>query len=73
MSDAGRRPDRASPLFPRGGGEGALLGVMAIMSFLACVVAGPLCDPSAIARVALPAVGLAAALGLFAQLSARKV
>lgn len=37
MSDTARRPDRTSPLFPRGGGEGALLGVMAIMSFLACV------------------------------------
>jgi cell division transport system permease protein len=31
------RPARPSPLFPRGGGEGALLGVMAIMSFLACL------------------------------------
>jgi cell division transport system permease protein len=31
------RPARPSPLFPSGGGESALLGVMAIMSFLACV------------------------------------
>lgn len=31
------RPLRPSPLFPRGGGESALIGVMAIMSFLACV------------------------------------
>ena len=32
------RPARATPLFPRGGGgEGALFGVMAIMSFLACL------------------------------------
>lgn len=33
------RPQRTTPLFPRGGGgEGALFGVMAIMSFLACLV-----------------------------------
>jgi cell division transport system permease protein len=32
------RPARTTPLFPRGGGgEGALFGVMAIMSFLACL------------------------------------
>ncbi|MBL9009922.1 MAG: ABC transporter permease [Alphaproteobacteria bacterium] len=32
------RPARPTPLFPRrGGGEGALFGVMAIMSFLACL------------------------------------
>lgn len=32
------RPPRPTPLFPRGGGgEGALFGVMAIMSFLACL------------------------------------
>lgn len=32
------RPKRPTPLFPRGGGgEGALFGVMAIMSFLACL------------------------------------
>lgn len=32
------RPSRPTPLFPRrGGGEGALFGVMAIMSFLACL------------------------------------
>ena len=35
------RPARPSPLFPRGGGgEGALFGVMAIMSFLACLTLG---------------------------------
>lgn len=32
------RPARTTPLFPRrGGGEGALFGVMTIMSFLACL------------------------------------
>lgn len=32
------RPKKPTPLFPRGGGgEGALFGVMAIMSFLACL------------------------------------
>lgn len=50
-----------------GGGEA---GVSLV--FFACVVAGPLCDPSAIATVALPAVGLTAVLGLLAQPGARK-
>ena len=35
------RPQKTSPLFPRGGGgEGAMFGVMAIMSFLACLTLG---------------------------------
>ena len=35
------RPTRPTPLFPRGGGgESALFGVMAIMSFLACLTLG---------------------------------
>ncbi len=50
-----------------GGGE---VGLSLI--FLAGVVVAPLCDPSAIARVALPAVGLAALLGLLAQLTVRR-
>ncbi|MDC0670936.1 alanine:cation symporter family protein [Nannocystis radixulma] len=46
-----------------GGGE---IGV--VLAFLVCVVAGPACDPAALLRVAVPAVGLCVVLGLTALL-----
>ena len=46
-----------------GGGE---LGVALV--FLACVVAGPACDPAALVRIAGPAVALTVVLGLTAVL-----
>ena len=52
------RPARPSPLFPRkGAGEGALFGVMAIMSFLADIISNAPIDPTKPAPEVVKAVG----------------